>query len=595
MKFAGTVEQEKAAAIAAGSPVAFVSAGDNISASLFASAVAAGPADDRRAQRARAQRVGGRQPRVRQGLRRPHGPRDRDASANWDYLGANVYLKGTTTPALAGVHDPRHGRRQGRRHRRGHGGDPVAGQPRRHHRRSTSATRSTRSTASPRSSATATRPTARPTCSSPSTTRAPARALPERRPSSRRSPQGGAFADIVDEDRGERRRDLHGPHPQAVRVGRSGPGRARQDPADPADGLLRRVHRQGRADVRPEHRRGHRAHAEERAALVAPVVAGNTPAQNEAAFAAALVAAYPRVAQVKTIVERGARVRRTRSARSRSVGHGRHHDGLHRRHVRTDGLHGRGDRARRPRERVDARRPRRQRAAGHPRAGEPRWRRDRRRQPGRSARRAALRAGRRHHHAEANGVLPFVNNLWTTSLTGAQFKTMLEQQWQTNADGTVPSRPYLQLGLSDNVTYTYDAARAAGSHITSVTVNGAADRPGRELPDRHVLVPAPRAATTSASCAAGPTPRDSGLVDRDGWIAYLQAHPGLDAGLRPPARSACRRVPTSVTAGDTLAFPVTKLDLTSLGSPLEHQPGRPARRHVDRHGDRQRRATPTCR
>ena len=65
-------------------------------------------------------------------------------------------------------------------------------------------------------------------------------------------------------------------------------------------------------------------------------------------------------------------------------------------------------------------------------------------------------------------MLPFVNNLWTTSLTGAQFKTLLEQQWQTNADGTVPSRAYLQLGLSKNVNYTYDAARAAGDRITSI-------------------------------------------------------------------------------------------------------------------------------
>ena len=36
--------------------------------------------------------------------------------------------------------------------------------------------------------------------------------------------------------------------------------------------------------------------------LVAPVIPGNTPAQNEAAFAAQLVATYPRVAQVNTIV-----------------------------------------------------------------------------------------------------------------------------------------------------------------------------------------------------------------------------------------------------------------------------------------------------
>ena len=47
-------------------------------------------------------------------------------------------------------------------------------------------------------------------------------------------------------------------------------------------------------------------------------------------------------------------------------------------------------------------------------------------------------------YAQANAVLPFLNNLWTTTLTGAQFKEALEQQWQTDADGNVPSRPYLQ-------------------------------------------------------------------------------------------------------------------------------------------------------
>jgi 5'-nucleotidase len=33
-------------------------------------------------------------------------------------------------------------------------------------------------------------------------------------------------------------------------------------------------------------------------------------------------------------------------------------------------------------------------------------------------------------YAEANAVLPFVNNLWTTTLTGAQLTALLEQQWQ---------------------------------------------------------------------------------------------------------------------------------------------------------------------
>ncbi len=79
--FAGTVEKLRAAASAAGGPIAFLSAGDNIGASLFASAVAAGPADHRRAERAGARRVGGGQPRVRQGLGRPERPRDRGRHA----------------------------------------------------------------------------------------------------------------------------------------------------------------------------------------------------------------------------------------------------------------------------------------------------------------------------------------------------------------------------------------------------------------------------------------------------------------------------------------------------------------------------------
>ena len=126
-------------------------------------------------------------------------------------------------------------------------------------------------------------------------------------------------------------------------------------------------------------------------------------------------------------------------------------------------------------------------------------------------------------YAEANAVLPFVNNLWTTSLTGAQFKTLLEQQWQTNPDGTVPSRAYQQLGLSKNVNYTYDAARAAGDRITSIRVNGALIDPAKSY----------RIGTFSFLATGGDNFRifksgtdtkDSGLVDRDAWIKYLQAH-----------------------------------------------------------------------
>ncbi|HMO11362.1 MAG TPA: 5'-nucleotidase C-terminal domain-containing protein, partial [Actinotalea sp.] len=169
-------------------------------------------------------------------------------------------------------------------------------------------------------------------------------------------------------------------------------------------------------------------------------------------------------------------------------------------------------------------------------------------------------------YGEANSVLPFVNNLWTTTLTGAQVTTMLEQQWQTNPDGTIPSRPYLQLGLSKNVTYTYDASRPAGDRITSVTVDGAPLDPAGSY----------RIGTFSFLAQGGDNFRvftqgtgttDSGLIDRDAWIAYLQANPGLAADFAERAGG----VPTltgPLQAGGQPAFPVSGLGLTSLGAPL---------------------------
>jgi len=69
-------------------------------------------------------------------------------------------------------------------------------------------------------------------------------------------------------------------------------------------------------------------------------------------------------------------------------------------------------------------------------------------------------------YAEANAVLPFLNNLWTTTLTGAQVKVMLEQQWQRDPNGNVPSRAFLRLGLSSNFSYTFDPARPEGDDVS---------------------------------------------------------------------------------------------------------------------------------
>ncbi len=172
-------------------------------------------------------------------------------------------------------------------------------------------------------------------------------------------------------------------------------------------------------------------------------------------------------------------------------------------------------------------------------------------------------------YAEANSVLPFVNNLWTVTLTGAQFTTLLEQQWQTDADGNRPSRPYLNLGLSDNVTYTVDTLdpnATPGHHVLSVYVDGKPIDPKGEY----------RIGTFSFLTSGGDNFReflegtdakDSGLIDRDGWIDYL----GKNQPLAPSfARShvVVDKTPAPTLPGDDATVSVSRLDLTSLGAPL---------------------------
>ncbi len=72
-------------------------------------------------------------------------------------------------------------------------------------------------------------------------------------------------------------------------------------------------------------------------------------------------------------------------------------------------------------------------------------------------------------YREAATVQPFANTLVTMTLTGAQLKSVLEEQWQPAGS----ARPFLKLGVSEGLVYTYDPTAAQGSRITSITMNGA--------------------------------------------------------------------------------------------------------------------------
>jgi len=163
--------------------------------------------------------------------------------------------------------------------------------------------------------------------------------------------------------------------------------------------------------------------------------------------------------------------------------------------------------------------------------------------------------------AEANSVLPFVNNLGTIRLTGDQVRRLLEQQWG-DAAGRAAS---LALSVSDNVRYTYDATRPAGERITGVWIDGMPVDPAGSyrVGSFSFLLSGGDAFTVFRE---GTESRDSGLIDRDGWIAYLSAHPGLVPDFT--ARGVqVTGVPAEVVRGADASFTVSGLDLTSLGSP----------------------------
>lgn len=164
-------------------------------------------------------------------------------------------------------------------------------------------------------------------------------------------------------------------------------------------------------------------------------------------------------------------------------------------------------------------------------------------------------------YAEANNVLPFVNNIWTVDLTGAELKKVLEQQWQPAS----AQRPYLHLGLSDNVEVTQDRTRPAGDRITSVRIND------EWLDEKKVY----KVSTFSFLGTGGDNftafkegdAKDTGLVDRDLWIKYLR---GTEA--RPVSPDFARQqvitenLPDRLTAGSRVRIKLQDLDLTSVGA-----------------------------
>lgn len=122
-------------------------------------------------------------------------------------------------------------------------------------------------------------------------------------------------------------------------------------------------------------------------------------------------------------------------------------------------------------------------------------------------------------YREAATVQPFANTLVTLTLTGAELKAVLEEQWQPAG----AARPFLKLGVSEGLVYTYDPAAAQGSRITSITLDGTPIDPGA---DYTVAANSFLAAggDNFLSFREGADKRDTGKIDLQSMVDWFDAN-----------------------------------------------------------------------
>lgn len=83
-------------------------------------------------------------------------------------------------------------------------------------------------------------------------------------------------------------------------------------------------------------------------------------------------------------------------------------------------------------------------------------------------------------YEQAAAVQPFGNNIAVATLSGAAIKEALENQWQTEEAAEKSGRPRLDMGLSDNVSYTYNPNAERGNRILDIKINGESVDPNED-------------------------------------------------------------------------------------------------------------------
>lgn len=155
---------------------------------------------------------------------------------------------------------------------------------------------------------------------------------------------------------------------------------------------------------------------------------------------------------------------------------------------------------------------------------------------------------------------PFANNITTVTLTGAQIKSVLEEQWQP--DGA--SRPKLHLGVSDGFHYTYTVDAPRGEHIVEMTLDG---KPIVATDSYTVAANSflSLGGDNFTTFASGTDRVDTGQVDLAASIAYFAAHDVVDPASLGRAEIATDAAWAVVSVGTGSVMQGEELEVTVTG------------------------------
>lgn len=164
-------------------------------------------------------------------------------------------------------------------------------------------------------------------------------------------------------------------------------------------------------------------------------------------------------------------------------------------------------------------------------------------------------------YSEAFAVQPFGNGIAYAEFSGEEILKALENQWKAEGE----KRPRLSMGLSQNVSYTYNPEAPRGEKIINVMIDGEKLDPAATYTVAGSTFLLRDGGDGYFSEGDAENLVDVGLMDVDGFIKYLKA----DEAAVPEGQQAVGvKAPETAEAGETITVDLSSLNYTTEGEPM---------------------------